>query len=87
MHEFRFSVIINHAPETDETILSLADALGNVGCTDASIRGHLEGMELLFERSAETLQSAIVSAIADIERTGLPILRIELERDAVLQAC
>ena len=73
------------APETQEAILEAADALGDAGCTDASIRGHVDGMELLFERTADSLQRAIVSAIADVERAGYRVSRVELERDDALQ--
>jgi hypothetical protein len=59
------------------------DALGNAGCTDASIRGHVDGMELLFERAAESLQAAISSAIADVERAGYRVSKVELEREAI----
>jgi len=85
MSEYRFSVIVATSPEIYEAILDITDALGNAGCTDASIRGHTEGMELLFERTAESLQTAIASAISDIESAGYPVSRVELERDAVLQ--
>ena len=40
------------------------EALGESGCTDASIRGHVDGMELMFERESDSLQLAITSAIS-----------------------
>lgn len=86
MPEYRFSVIVAASPRTHEDIFDVADALGNTGCTDASIRGHTEGMELLFERSADSLRAAIASAISDVEGSGCRVSRVELERDAVLQA-
>jgi len=86
MLEYRFSVIVAMSPRTHEEILDAADALGNAGCTDASIRGHIEGMELLFERTADSLQIAIASAISDVEGSGYRVSRVELERDDVLQA-
>jgi len=85
MPEYEFIVILSVPQVTHENILDATDALGNAGCTDASIRGHKEGMELLFERDAESLQAAIASAISDIEGAGYRISRVELERDAVLQ--
>jgi len=66
-----------------DDILDLTDTLGDAGCTDASIRGHAEGMELLFERSAESLQMAIASAISDVERAGLRVSKVEMEREAI----
>ena len=50
MTAYQFSVIIPMVPMTPEEILDATDALGNAGCTDASIRGHADGIELLFER-------------------------------------
>ena len=85
MSDYRFSVLIAMAPGIHEAILEATDALGNAGCTDASIRGHVDGMELLFERTADSLQVAIVSAISDIESAGYRVSRVELERDDVLQ--
>jgi hypothetical protein len=83
MTDYQFSVIIPTVPMTPEEILDVTDALGNTGCTDASIRGHADGIELLFERTAESLQAAISSAIADVERAGYRVSKIEMEREAI----
>lgn len=85
MPAYEFSLVLPVSQATHEDILDATDALGNAGCTDASIRGHKEGMELLFARDADSLQAAIASAISDIEGAGYRISRVELERDAVLQ--
>ena len=69
---------------THDEILDATDAFGNAGCTDASIRGHADGMELLFELTADSLQAAISSAISAVERAGYRVSRVEMERDAVL---
>ena len=66
-----------------DEILDATDAIGDAGCTDASIRGHAEGMELLFERTAESLQTAIASAISDVERAGWRVSKVELERESI----
>ena len=83
MSEYRFAVIVPASPLTHAEILDATDALGNVGCTDASIRGHSDGMELLFERAADSLQAAISSAISDVERAGYRVSKVELEREAI----
>ena len=41
------------------------------------------GMELLFERAGDSMQAAISSAIADVERAGYSVSRVELEREAI----
>jgi hypothetical protein len=83
MPDFRFGVIIATETLSHEEILDATDALGEAGCTDASIRGHAEGMELLFEREAESLQAAISSAITAVESAGFRVLRVEMEREAI----
>ena len=83
MQEYSFSVIVIASPTTHEEILDITDSLGNAGCTDASIRGHAEGMELLFHRTADTLQTAISSAISAIENAGYRVTRVEMERESI----
>jgi hypothetical protein len=83
MTAYQFSVIIPTVPMTHEEILDTTDVLGGAGCTDASIRGHADGIELLFERTAESLQAAISSAISDVERAGYRVSKIEMEREAL----
>jgi hypothetical protein len=83
MPDYRFSVIVPAPPMTHDQTLDATDALGNAGCTDASIRGHADGMELLFERAAGSLQVAISSAITDVERAGYRVSKIELAREAI----
>ena len=78
-----FSVIVATPPLGHKDIRNTTDALGDAGCTDASIRGHSEGMELMFERSARSLQAALSSAIADVEGAGFRVLRVEMEREAL----
>lgn len=83
MTKYCFSVIVTMPPMSHDQILAATDALGDAGCTDASIRGHTEGMELLFTRSAESLQAAISSAIADVERADSRVARVAMEREAI----
>jgi hypothetical protein len=83
MADYQFSVIVPTPPMTHEEILDAADALGNAGCIDASIRGHADGIELLFERTAESLQAAISSAISDVERAGYRVSKVEMERESI----
>lgn len=83
MPAYQFSIIIACAPPTHDEILDLTDSLGAAGCTEASIRGHSDGVELLFERAANSLQAAIESAIADVERAGCRVDRVEMEREAI----
>ena len=83
MPDFRFALIVAAPRMSHEEILDAADALGEAGCTDASIRGHADGMEMLFARTARSLQAAISSAIADVESSGYRVVRVEMEREAI----
>ncbi len=83
MPDYRFSVIVPASTMTHEEILDATDALGNAGCTDASVRGHATGMELLFERTADSLQAAISSAISDVERAGYEVSKVEMQRESL----
>jgi hypothetical protein len=83
MPEYRFNVIVAQPLLTHDQILDATDSLGEAGCTDASIRGHAAGMELMFERTADSLQAAISSAIRDVESAGYRVARVELEREAI----
>ncbi|MGE3799802.1 MAG: hypothetical protein AB7H80_02160 [Candidatus Kapaibacterium sp.] len=83
MNVYQFSLIVS-APEMEhESILNLLDQFAEAGCTDASIRGHANGVELLFDRTAESLQKAITSAIAMVEGVGKNVLRVEIERELI----
>ena len=83
MADYRFSLIVPTSPMAHDEILDATDSLGSAGCTDASIRGHSQGLELLFERTADSLQTAISSAISDVERAGYRVSKVEMEREAI----
>lgn len=83
MSDYRFAVIVPAAAMTHDEIVDATEALASAGCTDASIRGHAQGIELLFQRTAHSLQVAISSAIADVERAGFRVSKVELEREAI----
>jgi len=83
MPDYRFSLIVPSPTMTHEQILDATDAIGDAGCTDASIRGHANGMELLFQRASESLQAAISSAISDVERAGFRVSKVEMERESI----
>jgi len=84
MKSYRFSVIIDQSPQTEEEILNVADALGSAGCLDASLGGHPEGFEAIFDRDAESLQDAIHSAVTVIEGAGFHVKRVEMERENII---
>jgi hypothetical protein len=79
----QFSVIIDLTPDVDDEILDVADRLGSAGCLDASIGGHDDGIEAVFNREADSLDSAIKSAIAAIEKAGFKVHRVEMPRETI----
>lgn len=83
MPSYDFALIIAAGKMSHEEILDATDALGEAGCTDGSMCGHPEGMELQFTRSGRSLQAAITSAISDVEGAGFRVLRVEMEREAI----
>jgi len=83
MNLYHFTLILPTGTMTHDQILDATDALGGLGCTDASVRGHTDGMELLFERAADSLQAAISSAITDVEHAGYRVGKVEMEREAI----
>jgi hypothetical protein len=83
MPDYRFGVIVPAPSMTHHETLDATDALGNAGCTDAPIRGHADGMELLFERAAGSLQVVISSTITDVQRAGYRVSKVELAREDI----
>lgn len=83
MSEYNFALIVTSVQLSHDQILDATDTLGEAGCLDASIRAHAEGMELMFHRESPSLQTAIASAIADVEKAGFVVARIELQREAI----
>ena len=83
MADYRFSAIVPAPQMTPDQQFDATDKLAEAGCGDATIRGHADGIELVFTRSADSLQTAIASAIADVERAGFAVSKVELERAAI----
>ncbi|MDE0700697.1 MAG: hypothetical protein F4Y27_08245 [Acidimicrobiaceae bacterium] len=74
MPEFEFMLVVEGAdPQSDE----VANALYEAGCSDALIHS-CDGIDYLdFAREAESLEEAVLSAVADIESVdGLKVVRL-----------
>ena len=79
----QFSLIIDCKIESEEEILDIADTLGNAECLDGSVGGHSEGVEVVFNREADSLDEAIKSAIVAIEGVGYRVKRAEMARESI----
>ena len=83
MTQYRFKVVINHHVRSEKEVLDLADQLAAAGCDDGHLGGHDEGMEMVFDREAESREDAMRSAVKQIEQCGLVVKRIELDRETI----
>jgi hypothetical protein len=79
--KYEFSLILTQQEVTDED----ADKLFEAGCDDASILSRDGATRLQFDRHASNLVEALASAIQNVERAGLAVARVEIERDEVPQ--
>jgi hypothetical protein len=79
--KYEFSLILTEPEVTDEN----ADKLYEAGCDDASILTRDGITRLQFDRHASNLDEALASAIQCVERAGLAVARVEIERDEVPQ--
>ena len=89
MTEYRFRLIVSGPFSDDLTnneLLDATDAIGAAGCDDASISVHANGLELEFDRSHDSLQEAIASAVRDAEQAGFQVESIEMDREAIVPA-
>jgi hypothetical protein len=83
MTTYDFEVVLaSHIEMTEE----LADRLYEAGCDDG-LPGMACGVACIsFSREADSLESAIRSAIADVQRAGCTVERVQIERDSPLLA-
>jgi len=76
---YSFSIIIDVDPPTIDGLMDITDAVGDIGCFDATVCGYAGGIELAFDRESESFRDAVDSVIDDVKQAGYPILRLELE--------
>jgi hypothetical protein len=79
--KYEFSLILTQPEITDED----ADKLYEAGCDDASVLTRDGITRLQFDRHAANLDGALASAIQSVERAGLAVARVEIERHEVPQ--
>ncbi len=79
--KYEFSLILTQPDVTDEA----ADKLFEAGCDDGSILTRGGVTRIQFDRDAANLDAALASAIQSVERAGLSVSRVEIERHEVPQ--
>ncbi|MEN6451249.1 MAG: hypothetical protein ABFC96_12220 [Thermoguttaceae bacterium] len=77
---FEFRLVLKPIEMTEE----LGNALYEAGCDDGTL-GVLNGVPFVsFHRDANSLESAIRSAVADVQKAGCTVKRAEIEEDSPL---
>lgn len=78
---WEFTLILRDVVEMTD---SLANALYDAGCDDATVGSSSGVARVSFSREAATLQDAIQSAVRDVRQAGCEIARVEIERDELV---
>jgi len=79
MQIYDFTLVLSAGIELTE---ELSEALFVAGCDDGS-PGSCEGVVTIdFHRESESLEAAIRSAIADVQKAGCTVAKAEIEADA-----
>ena len=82
MKTHEFELILEDGPDlTDD----LCDALFKVGCDDSSPGQRCGITCIYFHREADSLEDAIRSAIADVQKAGCQVERLEMDTDALTE--
>ena len=77
---YEFTTILSKGTELTE---DLAEALFEAGCDDGS-PGSCQGVVSIdFHREGESLEAAIRSAIADVQKAGCTVTQVTLEADSL----
>ena len=78
---YEFSLILKEGTEITE---ELADQLFEAGCDDSTPGTFCGTPYISFHREAESLESAIRSAVADVQKAGCVVERVQIEHDSPL---
>ena len=78
---WEFTLILRDVTEMTD---SLANALYDAGCDDATVGSSCGVARVSFSRDAAALQDAIQSAVRDLGKAGCEVARVEIERDELL---
>jgi hypothetical protein len=78
---YEFSLILKQGTDITE---DLADELFEAGCDDGTPGTFCGTPYISFHREAESLESAIRSAVADVQKAGCVVERVQIEHDSPL---
>ena len=80
MKEHSFTLILARDPSDDESDLLYGKIDDGTISTIAGVP------QISFHRESDSLESAIRSALRDVQSSGFPVSRVEIEPNSVLQA-
>ena len=78
---YEFSLILKQGTTITE---ELADKLFDAGCDDGTPGTFCGTPYISFHRDADSLESAIRSAVADVQKAGCLVERVQIEHDSPL---
>jgi hypothetical protein len=82
MVKYEFTLVLKGSPELTEDV---ADRLFEAGCDDGS-PGTCDGVfSIDFHRTANTLEEAINSAMANVKSAGYEVERVQIEAGSMPQ--
>ena len=70
---------ILHLKGIDEMTVDLSNRLFEAGCDDGNPSGSGGRARIRFNREAEVLSDSIRSAVADVQKAGVEVDRVEIE--------
>jgi hypothetical protein len=76
VNSYDFVVVLKGLDVIDD---DLAEALFEAGCDDGSPFSSCGVAAIGFSREADSLESAIRSAVADVQKAGCTVKRVEIE--------
>ena len=82
-HIHEFTLVLAKDTELTE---ELADQLFEAGCDDGSPGMTCGIVSVSFSREAESLEAAIRSAVADVQKASCTVERVQIESDSPLLA-
>ena len=82
MPTFEFQLILRDVQEITE---ELADSLFDAGCDDGTPFSSQGVAAIGFSREADSIEEAVRSAIADVNKAGLTVARVESVDELVFE--
>jgi hypothetical protein len=80
MKTYEFIVTLAKGTEHSD---DLVEALYEAGCDDGSVWSTAGVVQIGFSRRAESLETAIRSSIADVQKAGATVAEVTMEADAL----